>query len=127
MWRSEMDGDAGAVRRRAGPVEPRTTSSGSKNSSSSGTGLPAIWPTRSSMTIRPIGSIGWRTVVRGGSVQFMSAESSKPTTDTSPGHAQPRPPGGADRAKRHRVARADDPGDLALSRRVAAVWAASSE
>ena len=35
------------------------------------------------MTIRPIRSIGWRTVVSGGSVQLISAESSKPTTETS--------------------------------------------
>ena len=47
--------------------------------------------TSSSMTMRPIGSIGWRTVVSGGSVQFMSAESSKPTTETSVGHARARP------------------------------------
>ena len=39
--------------------------------------------------MRPIGSIGWRTVVSGGSVQFMSAESSKPTTETSPGTLLP--------------------------------------
>ena len=30
----------------------------------------------SSITMRPIASMGWRTVVSGGSVQFMSAESS---------------------------------------------------
>ena len=60
------------------------------------------------MTIRPIGSIGWRTVVSGGSVQFMRAESSKPTTETSPGTLLPGAPGGADRAQRHRVAGADD-------------------
>ena len=35
--------------------------------------------------MRHIGSIGWRTVVSGGSVQFIRNESSKPTTDTSPG------------------------------------------
>ena len=41
------------------------------------------------MTMRPIGSIGWRTVVSGGSVQFMSAESSNPTTETSSGTLSP--------------------------------------
>ena len=60
------------------------------------------------MTIRPIGSIGWRTVVSGGSVQFIRAESSKPTTETSSGHAQPGSPRRADRAEGHRVAGADD-------------------
>ena len=63
------------------------------------------------MTIRPIGSIGWRTVVSGGSVQFIRDESSKPTTDTSPGTRQAGAPGGPDRAERHRVAGADDAGD----------------
>ena len=37
----------------------------------------------------PIASIGWRTVVSGGSVKIISAESSKPTTETSPGTASP--------------------------------------
>ena len=41
------------------------------------------------MTIRPIASIGWRTVVSGGSVQFIRAESSKPTTETSSGTRSP--------------------------------------
>ena len=40
------------------------------------------------MTIRPIGSIGWRTVVSGGSVQFIRAESSKPDDRHVAGHAQ---------------------------------------
>ena len=80
------------------------------------------------MTIRPIGSMGWRTVVSGGSVQFMSAESSKPTTDTSPGTRSPRSPRRADRAEGHRVAGADDARDAAASSsRVAAACAASSE
>ena len=74
---------------------------------------PAIWPISSSMTIRPIGSIGWRTVVSGGSVQFMSAESSKPTTETSSGTRSPAAPHRADRAERHRVAGAHDAGDAA--------------
>src|SRR6267378_7684794 len=69
----------------AGPVEPRTTSSGSKSSSSLETGAPPIWLTRSATALVPIFSIGCLTVVRGGSVQLISAESSKPTTDTSPG------------------------------------------
>ena len=60
------------------------------------------------MTIRPIGSIGWRTVVSGGSVQVMSAESSKPTTETSPGHVEAGAADGPDRAERHRVAGAHD-------------------
>ena len=37
----------------------------------------------------PIDSIGCLTVVSGGSVQFMNAESSYPTTDTSPGTDRP--------------------------------------
>ena len=41
------------------------------------------------MTIRPIGSIGWRTVVSGGSMEFIRAESSKPTTETSAGTCIP--------------------------------------
>ena len=41
------------------------------------------------MTVRPMGSIGCRIVVRGGSVQFISAESSKPTMDTSRGTESP--------------------------------------
>ncbi len=74
--------NAGALRGRTyeagltGPVEPRTTSSGRKRSSSRGTLRPSIWAMSSSMTMRPMASMGCRTVVSGGSVQFMSAESS---------------------------------------------------
>ena len=39
--------------------------------------------------MRPIASMGWRTVVNGGSVQFMSAESSYPMTETSWGTRRP--------------------------------------
>jgi hypothetical protein len=60
----------------AGRVDPRTTSSGSKSSSSWVTLEPAISPTSKSIAARPIGSMGCRTVVSGGSVQFMKAESS---------------------------------------------------
>ena len=60
----------------AGPVEPRTTSSGS-NSSSSGFGTTvSIWLTSSATAALPIDSIGWRTVVSGGSVEFSQPESS---------------------------------------------------
>ena len=72
-------------------------------------------------------SIGWRTVVSGGSVQFIRAESSKPTTETSSGTRSPA-----------RLAARIAPraiGSLAhtmpvmprASRRVAAACAASSE
>ena len=79
------------------------------------------------MTRRPIDSIGWRTVVSGGSVQFMSAESSNPTTETSPGTVMP-----ARRAARIAPSAIGSlaqtiPVTFALSRPVAAVWAASSE
>jgi hypothetical protein len=61
---------------RSGAVEPRTTSSGeNKNSSALAESL-EICLTSNSMIILPIGSIGCRTVVSGGSVQFISAESS---------------------------------------------------
>src|SRR6185295_10769995 len=73
----------------AGPVEERTTSSGSKSISSCDTVPPEIWPTSSSMTRRPIVSIGWRTVVSGGSMLLIRAESSKPTIDTLPGTLSP--------------------------------------
>ena len=80
------------------------------------------------MTIRPIGSIGWRTVVSGGSVQFIRAESSKPTTDTSSGTRRPARRDRADRAEGHRVAGADDAGHAARRAAGAAdAWAASSE
>jgi len=67
-------------------------------------------PVRSATAALPIASIGWRTVVNGGSVQFMKAESSNPTTDTSSGTVQPAPAHGADRAERERVAGAHDAG-----------------
>ena len=41
------------------------------------------------MIIRHIGSMGWRTVVNGGSMLFIRAESSKPTTETSRGTLRP--------------------------------------
>ena len=41
-----------------------------------GTLAPPIWAMSSSMTMRPMASMGWRTVVRGGSVHAISAESS---------------------------------------------------
>jgi hypothetical protein len=50
---------------------------------------PSIWFTSMVTAARPSASMGWRTVVSGGSVQFMKAESSKPTTDTSRGTARP--------------------------------------
>ncbi len=62
-----------AIRR---AVDPRTTSSGANSSSSAATSPPLIRFTSSSTTARPIASIGWRVVVSGGSVQFISAESS---------------------------------------------------
>src|SRR6266550_7925207 len=79
------------------------------------------------MTRRPIDSIGWRTVVRGGSVQFMRKESSNPTTDTSPGTVIR-----ARRAARIAPSAVGSlaqmiPVTLALRRPVAAVCAASSE
>ena len=77
--------------------------------------------------MRPIRSIGWRTVVSGGSVQFISAESSKPTTDTSSGTFSP--------ARRTARIAPRAIGSLAhtmpvmprASSRVAAAWAASRE
>ena len=82
-------GKSVAGRATAGPVEPRTTSSGS-NSSSSGCGIVvSIWLTKSATAAFPIDSTGWRTVVSGGSVQFSQPESSNPTTETSPGTVRP--------------------------------------
>ncbi len=66
------------------------------------------------MAARHIGSIGWRTVVSGGSVKLIRAESSKPTTDTSSGHGQARPAGGPDGAQGHRVAGTHDSGDAGI-------------
>ena len=54
-----------------------------------GTPAPSIWVTSRSTAACPIVSIGCRTVVNGGSVQVMNAESSKPTTDTSAGTERP--------------------------------------
>src|SRR5207247_372211 len=71
------------------PVEPRTTSSGSKSSSSGYTAMFSIWFTSNATAALPIDSIGCLTVVSGGSVQFMNAESSYPTTETSPGTDRP--------------------------------------
>ena len=51
---------------------------------------PSSWLIRRSTAARPIASIGWRTVVSGGSVKRINAESSNPTTDTSPGTCSPR-------------------------------------
>ena len=75
---------------------------------------PSSWLTRRSTAARPIVSIGWRTVVSGGSVYFMNAESSKPTTDTSPGTSQPASARGADRAEGQRIAGADDRRDAVV-------------
>src|SRR5258705_11794587 len=83
---ARRDGQEGAA---AGPVEPRTTSSGSKKSSSSGTGVPAIWPTRSSITRRPIDSIGWRTAGRGGTGQVLGNQSMNPAAHTTRGAVTP--------------------------------------
>src|SRR5690349_13028635 len=57
----------------AGAVDPRTTNSGSNSNSSGATPLPSIWLTSRSTAAWPIISIGWRTVVSGGSVQVISA------------------------------------------------------
>src|SRR5690606_3066661 len=73
----------------AAAVDARTTGSGSKSSSSRGTSLPSTRAASRSTAARPMGSIGCRTVVSAGSVEFISAESSKPTTDTSPGQVSP--------------------------------------
>ena len=62
------------------------------------------------MAVRPIASIGWRTVVSGGSIEVMSAESSKPTTLTSRGTSRPARRTARIAPKGHRVARADDAG-----------------
>ena len=75
---------------------------------------PSIWLIRRSTAARPIASIGWRTVVSGGSVQFISAESSYPTTETSRGHAEARAGAGPDRAEGEQVAGADEAGDAAV-------------
>ena len=69
-------GTGGQTRTGAGPVEPRTTSSGSNSSSSACPTEVSIWPTSSATADLPIDSIGCLTVVSGGSVQFSHAESS---------------------------------------------------
>src|ERR1700721_3678125 len=66
-------------------VEPRATTSGSKNSSSADTTAPSIWPPSISTAARPIASSGCRTVVSGGSVQLMNAQAAKPTPQGTPG------------------------------------------
>jgi hypothetical protein len=59
-----------------GPVEARTTSSGSNSNSPGVKEPPAIWFISNSTTALPIGSMGCRTVLSGGSVQVIRAESS---------------------------------------------------
>jgi len=49
----------------------------------------SIWFTSMATAALPIASMGCLTVVSGGSVQFMKAESSNPTTETSPGTERP--------------------------------------
>lgn len=71
-----LDGRRRAQRAGAVAVEPRATTSGSKKSSSADTGELSIWPASISTAARPIASIGCRTVVSGGYVQLMNAESS---------------------------------------------------
>src|SRR6185369_959415 len=66
------------------PVEPRTTSSGSKSSSSGYTSVFSIWFTSNATAALPIDSIGCLTVVSGGSVQFIIVVTASPTTETSP-------------------------------------------
>src|SRR5207248_8238484 len=56
---------------RGRPVEPRTTSSGSKSSSSGYTAVFSIWFTSNATAALPIDSIGCLTVVSG-SVQFLT-------------------------------------------------------
>src|SRR5687768_15477400 len=55
-----------------GPVDPRTTSSGSKGSSSVVAAAPSVWFTSTSTAAWPISSSGCRTVVSGGSVHVIS-------------------------------------------------------
>ncbi|CAM5298854.1 hypothetical protein SGLAM104S_05377 [Streptomyces glaucescens] len=108
-------------------VDPRTTSSGSKRSSLESVCVPWIWAHSSSTAARPIASIGCRTVDRGGSVQFMKAESSNPTTDTSAGTVSP--------SRRAARMAPNASGPLAQitpvtprsQRRLAAAWPPSSE
>jgi hypothetical protein len=83
--------------------------------------------TSSATAALPIDSIGWRTVVSGGSVQFMNVESSNPTTDTDPGTDRPA----------RRIARTAPSASTSLpqitpvtpccSSRVVAAWPPSSE
>ena len=65
-------------------------SSGWNFSSVRDAGVPLISPTSADTAAWPIDSTGWRTVVSGGSVNAISGESSKPTTDRSPGTDSPR-------------------------------------
>ncbi len=79
------------------------------------------------MTIRPMVSIGWRTVVSGGSTQFMRAESSKPMIETSSGTRSP-----ARRTARTAPSAIGSEAQIiavtpATRSRVAAAWPASSE
>ena len=79
------------------------------------TGLPSISSSSAPTAAAAIACTGWRTVVSGGSVNAISGESSKPTTETSPGTSQPALAGGPDHAERHHVAAADDAGAAASS------------
>ncbi|KQY47693.1 hypothetical protein ASD18_10455 [Cellulomonas sp. Root137] len=65
-------------------------SSGWNLSSVREAGVPVISATRAATAAWPMARTGWRTVVRGGSVNAISGESSKPTTDRSPGTVSPR-------------------------------------
>src|SRR2546429_9422535 len=88
--RSLQDCDSSAQNyERTGPVDLRTTSSGSNRSSSLETGVPPTWLRSWATAACPIASMGWRTVVSGGSLAIMSGEASKPTTEMSPGTRRP--------------------------------------
>src|SRR5260370_16377400 len=54
------------------PVEPRTTSSGSKSSSSEYTAMFSIWFTSRATAALPIASMGCLTVVSGGPLPLLS-------------------------------------------------------
>ena len=96
---------------RTGPVEPRTTSSGSNSSSSAGPARPPIWPTQqvdggpahrldglAHGGQRRLGAVHQRRVVEAHDRHVLR-------------HVQPSAPRGPDRAERQRVAGADDAGD----------------
>ena len=94
----------------AAPVEPRTTSSGSNSSSSLETGAPPIWPRSSETALRPIDSIGCRTVVSGGSVQLINSRVVEADHGEVARNRQTVVPRRPHDPERHDVARADDTG-----------------